>query len=435
MLNRWNFLKTGFYEGIKVVPSYPSATVGFAVGAEGRQHQLTEGDEQEAALGSVSVFDSQCAAVYLSEKTDVAFRPFGLDLFDKLSEACEAVRTQLERERKELERRDVRLPELPKNTDAFSWVSTLTSLSEPEHGKKLGHLSSTETTRIRQIPAILADLQVGDPQKTGQALNLRASRVERFVSVLRKIEEVLHGQTIRSLFESRNREEKAHGVVRQLQSTAFGPGVLDGTGSDGWRQLWEEARHFSGQHAYPLQDYPFVGDGALCVLCQQELETSAKDQLRLFEEYVQSDAQQELREATDDYQRQIETIGGLVFSNGSTNSVIDELRIENEELAESLKDELAQAETRREVVLDALKTGKQIPSSIPTYAPHSSKMEAEAQALRDRARILLQTHDQNSRETLEQELQELEARQTLGKNLELAVAEIDRKKQLTAYEV
>ena len=308
-------------------------------------------------------------------------------------------------------------------------------LSEPEHGKKLGHLSSTETTRIRQIPAILADLQVGDPQKTGQALNLRASRVERFVSVLRKIEEVLHDQTIRSLFESRNREEKAHGVVRQLQSTAFGPGVLDGTGSDGWRQLWEEARHFSGQHAYPLQDYPFVGDGALCVLCQQELETSAKDQLRLFEEYVQSDAQQELREATDDYQRQIETIGGLVFSNGSTNSVIDELRIENEELAESLKDELAQAETRREVVLDALKTGKQIPSSIPTYAPHSSKMEAEAQALRDRARILLQTHEQNSRETLEQELQELEARQTLGKNLELAVAEIDRKKQLTAYEV
>ena len=50
----------------------------------------------------MSVFDTQCAAVYLTEKTDVAFRPFGLDLFDKLVQACKAVRTKLESEQRAL---------------------------------------------------------------------------------------------------------------------------------------------------------------------------------------------------------------------------------------------------------------------------------------------------------------------------------------------
>ncbi len=50
----------------------------------------------------VSVFDSQCAAVYLTEKTDVAFRPFGLDVFDKLVRVCKTIRGQLEREQRSL---------------------------------------------------------------------------------------------------------------------------------------------------------------------------------------------------------------------------------------------------------------------------------------------------------------------------------------------
>jgi hypothetical protein len=40
--------------------------------------------------------------VYLTEKTNVKFRPFGLDLFDKLVQACKSVRTQLESDQRAL---------------------------------------------------------------------------------------------------------------------------------------------------------------------------------------------------------------------------------------------------------------------------------------------------------------------------------------------
>ena len=54
------------------------------------------GQGEDDFISRVSVFDAQCAAIYLTEKTDVAFRPFGLDLFDKLVQACKAIRAILE---------------------------------------------------------------------------------------------------------------------------------------------------------------------------------------------------------------------------------------------------------------------------------------------------------------------------------------------------
>ena len=49
-------------------------------------------------LAQISVFDRHWVPVYLRDKTDVAFRPFGLDLFDKLASACAEVKKRLDAE-------------------------------------------------------------------------------------------------------------------------------------------------------------------------------------------------------------------------------------------------------------------------------------------------------------------------------------------------
>lgn len=78
-------------------PLAPVIAIKYKVGTEPEPREWvgTGGDE---FVSRVSVFDTQCAAVYLTEKTDVAFRPFGLDLFDKLVKACKSVRVKLEGE-------------------------------------------------------------------------------------------------------------------------------------------------------------------------------------------------------------------------------------------------------------------------------------------------------------------------------------------------
>jgi len=62
----------------------------YKVGDETTLREWVGGDADEY-ISRVSIFDTQCAAVYLNERTDVAFLPFGLDLFDKLVKACRAV--------------------------------------------------------------------------------------------------------------------------------------------------------------------------------------------------------------------------------------------------------------------------------------------------------------------------------------------------------
>ena len=110
-------------------PGRPSATIRFKVGDKDHELAWRDQDETHDALGNVSVFDRHCAAVYIGEKTDVAFRPLGLDLFDKLSDACETVRKALEKERGELAKRQAILPEMTEGTAAHRLVSNITSVT------------------------------------------------------------------------------------------------------------------------------------------------------------------------------------------------------------------------------------------------------------------------------------------------------------------
>ena len=82
-------------------PHAPIVAIKYMVGSES-QTQEWAGHGEDEFISRVSVFDTRCAAVYLTEKTDVAFRPFGLDLFDKLVPACKALRIQLEKEQRSL---------------------------------------------------------------------------------------------------------------------------------------------------------------------------------------------------------------------------------------------------------------------------------------------------------------------------------------------
>src|SRR5258708_5215993 len=79
------------------------ATIVFRQGAEqAAPIEWTVESAPSAALAAVSVFDAGCVPIYLRDKTDVAFRPFGLDIFDRLAEICGQVRKQLASEKARL---------------------------------------------------------------------------------------------------------------------------------------------------------------------------------------------------------------------------------------------------------------------------------------------------------------------------------------------
>jgi hypothetical protein len=138
-------------------PLTPTVSIKFTVG-DGPMSEWPSGGEHES-LARVSVFDRHSEAVYTTQKTDVAFRPFGLDLFDKLSKACAAVRARLEREQRSLGASLLQTLTLPENTAAAKFVARLSSLTKPEEVRALGTLADEENERLALLNKQLLDLK------------------------------------------------------------------------------------------------------------------------------------------------------------------------------------------------------------------------------------------------------------------------------------
>ena len=414
----------------------PRATIRYTVGTEKHEFAWHDQDQVPAALGHVSVFDSHCAAIYLRKKTDVAFRPFGLELFDKLSDACGRLQKALAKERKELESVKGYLPRLPHGTAAHRVVSNITPLTDRDEVRRLGTFSAPEKEKLRQVRNRQHDLRAGDPERTASSLTLHAQRVETLSTRLTEIKEVLAEHNVKPVFEARDAVEKAHQAAQELRATTFSPHFLPGTGSALWRELWEAAERFSVSNAYPESEFPVTDDLARCVLCQQNLGREAKERFKDFLSFLQSNAQRDLVRLRAAYHEKLNRLEGLALSDQLSLEVLEELRLEeSNSLADSIHDHLASSESYRDEILKALLERGAMPGDAYKFELDVEEVLTEAQSLRDRSDLLLKVNTDESAVLLDKQSRELEASKILGGSIEHVYEEIHRKSQIAAYQM
>ena len=288
-------------------PPTVDVEIRYKVGKDPTSHAWKGGDPDEF-ISRVSVFDTQCATVYLNDKTDVAFLPFGLDLFDKLVGACQTVRALLEADRQVLNLLELSsiIPPIPDGTTAAILLNGVTALTKPEAVVAVTRLSETEIKRRTFLEQTLKDLQANDPDKLIKQLTLRNGRLRSLIERLRKIEFVLSEQGIQNIFGLRATGKQKNIEAKRLREVTFPPDLLTGTGDDLWKTMWESARQFSEQQAYPAKAFPIIEEGEKCLLCQQDLEHSAGHRLKLFQEFVSSTTERELLQLRKEFTKQRE---------------------------------------------------------------------------------------------------------------------------------
>lgn len=391
----------------ETAPPPPLISIRYTVGEE--ETQEWSGGDEDDALTRVSVFDRHSEAVYTTRKTDVAFRPFGLDLFDKLAKACAEVRERLVREKSSLQVSAIPALDLPVNTTAAKFVARISSLTRPEEVKALVRLTNDESNRLDLIEKQLLDLQSKDPAKIAQELVLRSRRLRTFSQHLRKVDETLSSQAVRGAFEAQNQLLRRRDAARMLRETAIQAEHLPGTGLTDWLELWEAGRRFSDRNAYPDQSFPFTDDEALCVLCQQELDEVATGRLNRFEEFATSAAEREVRAASDFFEGKYRNIQNLVISDEGVVETIKELRIEDENLADEVGYTLSVAVERRKSVVEALTNGN-FSGETADLASRTDQVVTLANQLAERAQGLREGTSESQKEALAIELEELKAR-------------------------
>ncbi|MGH8250520.1 MAG: AAA family ATPase [Steroidobacteraceae bacterium] len=415
-------------------PPAPVVAIKYKVGTENNPREWAGAGEDDF-ISRVSVFDSQCAAVYLTEKTDVAFRPFGLDLFDKLAKACKAVRGKLESEQRALTSNALATlqAQLPEGTAAARLLANISSLTKPETVQTLARLSKEDEARLTLLEKSLLDLQANDPEKLIQQLTLRAGRAQSLARHLKENEATLSADAVTSVFDARTEGRRKSEEAKRLRAATFSDEMLGGTGSEQWSVLWEAARRFSQELAYQGQEFPVVEKGAHCVLCQQDLDHAARHRLQQFEAFVASTTERELRQVRETFARLRKTFTDLKTSNEAIDETLKEIRIENEAAADAIAAALAANENRRMAVVLALTDDKDLAADCPALAVVAREADALADQIAERAKTLRSSATDETRMRMTAEAQELRARKLLAKHERIVLDDIERKKKYAAY--
>lgn len=415
-------------------PLAPVVSIKYKVGTEPEPREWA-GNGEDEFISRVSVFDTQCAAVYLTEKTDVAFRPFGLDLFDKLVKACKAVRAKLESEQRSLGSVDLTAVQarIPEGTAVAKLLANVTSLTKPEAVQALARLSPAEEAQLALLEKSLLDLQANDPEKLIRQLTVRAGRVQALARHLKDIETVLSADAVAAVFDARTEGRRKSEEAKRLRDATFPEGMLSGTGSECWTTLWDAARRFSQEQAYPDRAFPVVEDGARCVLCQQDLDHATAHRLRQFETFVASTTERELRQVRETFARLRKSFTDLKTMNQAVDETLKEIRIEHEAVADAISAVLATHEDRRKAIILSLTEDNDLAVDCPNHVSVAAEADALAEQIEARIKTLRTSATDETRKRMSAEAQELRARKLLAQHEPLVLNEIERKKKVAAY--
>ncbi len=409
-------------------------SIKYREGADGVCRQWPE-DDGDSLLSQVSIFDTKSAAVYLNEKTDVAFRPVGLDIFDKLVRACKSVRSQLEQEQRGLRADAFQSFQatMQPDTEVGRFLRGITLMTTSEEVSRLAKFTDEEAQQFSLIEQSLLDQKANDPAKLIQQLLLRSQRARALSEHLYRIEQALSDIAVATLFKCRADGMRVALLAKQISEAAFQESSLPGTGSDLWRTLWEAARAFSSADAYPKQTFPVVGRGAKCVLCQQTLEDHSSTRLTQFEAFVASTLERELGQLRSSYAQHKASLTELVVVPESIAQTLEELSIDHVELTESLRAALASNEARRAAVLDALAHRQDLSATCPTVISASASVMDLVRQFDERIAALRQNNHADGVKNLELKAQEMRARRLLGAQEKIVLGELSRRRHYAAY--
>lgn len=417
-----------------ITPLAPVVAIRYKVGAELDSREWA-GNGEDDFISRVSVFDTQSATVYLTEKTDVAFRPFGLDLFDKLVKACKAVRAKLEVEQRAFASNGLIVvqAEVPQGTATAKLLASISSLTKPEAIHALAHLTVEEEARLALLEKSLLDLQSNDPEKLIRQLSLRTGRIGTLARHLRNMEMVLSADAVIALFEARAEGRRKSEEAKRLREMTLPINLLTGTGSEQWKTLWEAARHFSQEQAYPDHEFPVAEDDAQCVLCQQKLDHAAAPRLRQFETFVASMTERELRQIRENFARLRKSFADLTTTTEVIDETLKEIRIEHEAIANNFVAALITNEKRRRAILLALTEDKDLAADCPALVLTADDADALVVQIEERIKTLKSNTTDETKNRMTAELQELRARKILAKHEKTVLDEVERKKKYAAY--
>lgn len=409
-------------------PRVASADMTYGVGGVLQPVERWQDSPQpHAILSAVSVFDSDCAAVHIREKNEVAFRPFGLDVPDELAAACQAVKEALAAEQKQLEKARNPIFATPTWKATTAVGKALAALNATTDAKKVEALATLTAEEAARLERLREDLSK-NPTKAAAEQTVKADNVKRLIEAVNGVATKTAEQALLSVFTAAKEALLKREAARLAADKAFAGEPLAGVGGEVWRALWDSARSYSTEVAYPGQPFPPSAGDAHCMLCQQPLGDEARARMTRFEDFIRKDTERLAGVAERAALTARQAVAAGTIGTRAVRASLDELGIQNPALQEQTRRFIAAARLRRHVLLRGLGGDElKLPPVPPSPSADLGQLET---TLRDYAAELRKSAGADERKKLEADFAELSDRALLAGMLPVVTDELERLKTI-----
>ena len=189
-----------------------------------------------------------------------------------------------------------------------------------------------------QLDTLKTDLGT-DPAKVARRLETLMIQLHDVTKAFEALQNAVGDEQVSRLTSLHQAYQTTQAAAAAVAGNIFADEPLPDIGSEVWRALWETARRYSEQHAYLDTPFPFTGDAARCVLCQQELDPEAADRLNRFEGFVRDETKRKEEEAATAYQSALDELATVNVPAANIPIMIALIRDElnDNELATSIR--------------------------------------------------------------------------------------------------
>lgn len=404
-----------------------SCKISYALNGTAKEIAWQPSDGLQAELGSLEVYDSECGQVYVNSENEVTFEPWLLGVFQRLVEACAAVDGILQTE---IAAQPSKKPVMPVElavSPAATWYAQVNARTS---AADVAQWCDWSPALKEELESLHARLLERNPTEQAKQLRTRKAALEKFSTELVSIRDGLTGVVVASLLNAKVGAAAKRKAASEDAMKVFDEAPLDGVGLESWKLLWEQARAYSGEVAYLEREFPFTGDGARCVLCQQSLGDEAKLRLVSFEKFVKGELESLAKKAEAEVAALLQKLPRIPTAEDFTTRFAT-LGFDDERLIQKLHQFRDGAQARRDA-LPAATSPEQVPSApnaalIDELATLSAALETKAKAFDEDAKKTDKTE-------LKKKARELEARKWLNEQKVSVEDEIARLKKIAALE-
>jgi len=375
---------------------------------------ITQGVNEQ--LSAIQLYDSACGTVYVTEENQLAYEPPLLRLFSNLTNACDTLSLRLNDLLRELVSSKPIFPNEYGLTTSKKKKKTLTSkITETIIEEKCTWLEEDQLA----LDNLNVRLKSPDPKASAQKIRNTNIQLDKLLATLRNWSLKLNDDSCSAYISFKKDYHDKQKVASEYAKRIFEDSPLDGIGEAAWSLLWEQARAYSEQVAYPEKVFPNTEENSVCVLCQQPLNNETKIRLSDFDGFVKGELELSAKTAKSKFDKVKESLKSAPGKE-LINSMIAAAGIEDIMSTRTLS-------LHENILLNSknlLKTGIDNEFSAGLDLTVIDDLTALSELREAQAKQLEEDSKKDNRESIQKDALELEARKWLSQQKDAIHAEI-----------